>query len=180
VRPVGQAVICLVINVLTRIILRLPVPSPGIFLGAMVAAALDLDMTDRPPHSTPYGHSVLFVVLWNSLGLALAFCLRSYFDPVDIGLGLTIGLWGHLLFDVLTGVPVYTFPKSASLSAAVRMAPTGPDFERLHDKGVSIAASWDTYQKVSDGELAWPYWRRFSSTNAKPFRRKNLINYNRL
>jgi hypothetical protein len=127
----------------------------------MVAAALDLDLTDRPPHSTPFGHSVLFVGLWNMLGLTLGFCFRSYFDPIDIGLGLTIGLWGHLLLDVLTGVAVYTFPKVASLSKATKMAPASSDFERLNDGGGAITASWDNYQKLTNGELAWPYWGRY-------------------
>jgi hypothetical protein len=180
VRPVGQAVVCLVNIVLIRMFLRLPVPSPGIFLGAMVAASLDLDMTDRPPHSTPYGHSVLFVGLWNIIGLTIAFFLKPYFDLVDIGFGLTIGLWGHLLLDVMTGVTVFTFPKRISLFKATKMAPASSDFERLHDGGSAIVALWDNYQRLTNGELAWPYWGRFSFTNAKPFRKKKFINYNRL
>jgi len=158
--PVGQALVCIVNIILIRLVLGLPVPSAGVFIGAMVAAGLDLDRTERPPHSTPYGHSVMMVAIWNMLGIGVALVLRPYIDPLDLGLGISVGLWDHLLLDVLTGVPVYTIPRSTSLPAAVRIAPAGPNFERLHDGGVAVAASWDIFQKVSDGELAWPYWGR--------------------
>lgn len=159
-RPVGQALVCLVNIILIRLALGLPVPTAGMFIGAMVAAGLDMDRTERPPHSTPYGHSVMMVAVWNSLGIGVALALRPYIDPLDLCLGMSVGLWGHLLLDVLTGVPVYTIPMNASLPAAVRIAPADPNFEMLHDGGVAVAASWEIFQKVSNGELAWPFWGR--------------------
>ena len=159
-RPVGQALVCIVNIILIRLALGLPVPTAGIFIGAMVAAGLDLDRTEREPHNTPYGHSLLFVTIWDLLGIGLASALRHYVDPLDLGLGITVGLWSHLLLDILTGVPIYTIPRSARLSQAMRMEPAGPDFERLHDRGVAVAATWDIFLKVTNGEQAWPHWGR--------------------
>jgi len=100
------------------------------------------------------------VGVWNAVGVAIVLLFQNELDMFDIMCGLTVDLWGHLVIDVLYRETVYTFPTAASLSKARSAAPVGTDFEKLHDGGLAVSAPWATFQRLSGGELAWPYWGR--------------------
>jgi hypothetical protein len=170
-RPVGHAIVGAVIATVVRFALGAPVPSMGIFIAAIVSAVLDLDGTEVPPHNTPFGHSILMVTVWNAIGLAVVFVLQDYLDLQDIALGVTIGLWGHILIDILYREPVYTIPTSFSIPRILSVSPIGNDFEKVHDGGLAVSAPWAIYQRLAGGELAWPYWGRIPTF--KVMRNKN-------
>jgi len=159
-RPVGHAIVGALIATVVRFAMGEPVPSMGISVAAIISAALDLDGTEVPPHNTPFGHSILMVSVWNAIGLAVVFVLHNYLDFQGIALGVTIGLWGHILIDILYREPVYTIPTSFSIPRILSVSPIGHDFEKVHDGGLAVSAPWAIYQRLNGGELAWPYWGR--------------------
>jgi hypothetical protein len=159
-RPVGHAIVGAVIATVVRFAMGQPVPSMGIFLAAMISAVLDLDTTEEEPHNTPFGHSILLVLVWNSLGLAIVFIFQNNLDFQDLALGITIGLWIHLVIDIIYREPVYTIPTSFSIPRILSVSPIGNDFEKVHDGGLAVSAPWAIYQRLAGGELAWPYWGR--------------------
>jgi len=163
-RPVGQALVCIVNIVLIRTILHLTVPTAGMFIGAMVAAGLDLDRTERPPHNTPWGHSVLFVLVWNCIGIGVALALKPFIDPLDLGLGISLGLWGHLAMDLATGGTVYTIPNDWALSKVCLDVPSSDGIASLPDGSIAVSSPFDTYRGFEQGELVWPGWRRLLPT----------------
>ena len=159
-KPVGHAVMGLVFATVVRLALGQTIPSIGIFVAAIISAVLDLDRTEEPPHNTPFGHSIMMVAVWNAIGVGIVLFFQNYLDMVDIILGLTIGLWGHILMDIVYRETVYTIPTAASFSKVRSAVPIGADFENLHDGGLAVSAPWATFQRLSGGELAWPYWGR--------------------
>jgi hypothetical protein len=161
-RPVGHAIVGALIATVVRFAMGEPVPSMGIFIAAIASAALDLDATEEGPHNTPLGHSILMVAVWNGIGLTVVFVLQDYLDLTDIALGVTIGLWVHILIDILYREPVYTIPTTISIPKILSVSPIGNDFEKVHDGGLAVSAPWAIYQRLNGGELAWPYWGRIS------------------
>jgi hypothetical protein len=161
-RPVGHAIVGALIATVVRFSVGQPIPSMGIFVAAIISAALDLDATEEEPYNTPLGHSVLMVSVWNGIGLAVLFVLQNYLNLMDIALGVSIGLWGHILIDILYREPVYTIPSTLSIPRILSVSPIGTDFEKVHDGGLAVSAPWAIYQRLAGGELAWPYWGRIS------------------
>jgi|GEM_PF-6864358 len=159
-RPVGHAIVGALIAMVVRFALGEPVPSMGIFVAAIASAALDLDGTEAPPHNTPFGHSIMMVAVWNVLGLSMLLVFQNNLDFQDLVLGITIGLWGHIAMDIVYREPVYTIPTSFSVPKILSVNPIGNDFEKVHDGGIAVSASWAIYQRLNGGELAWPYWGR--------------------
>jgi hypothetical protein len=159
-RPVGHAIVGALIATVVRFAMGEPVPSMGIFVAAIISAALDLDGTEEEPHNTPLGHSIMMVAVWNAIGLTVFFILQNYLDLLDIALGITIGLWGHIVVDIVYREPVYTIPTSFSIPRIMSVSPIGNDFEKVHDGGLAVSAPWAIYQRLAGGELAWPYWGR--------------------
>jgi len=159
-RPVGHAIVGALIATVVRFAMGQPVPSMGIFVAAIVSAIIDLDQTEAAPHNTPLGHSILMVSVWNTVGLAVVFVFQNYLDLTDIALGVTIGLWGHIVMDIVYREPVYTIPTSFSIPRIMSVSPIGHDFEKVHDGGLAVSAPWAIYQRLNGGELAWPYWGR--------------------
>ncbi len=159
-RPVGHAIVGGLIATVVRFAMGEPVPSMGIFVAAIVSAIIDLDQTEEAPHNTPLGHSIMMVSVWNAIGLAVVFVFQNYLDFQDIAIGITIGLWGHILIDILYREPVYTIPSTFSFSKILSVSPIGNDFEKVHGGGLAVSAPWVIYQRLAGGELAWPYWGR--------------------
>ena len=107
------------------------------------------------------------IIVWNTVGLAIAFVLRSHLDLIDIALGITIGLWGHILIDILFHEPVYTVPSTLSIPKILCVSPLGNEFQPIHGGGLAVSAPWSIYQKLAGGELAWPYWGRIKRSSMK-------------
>jgi membrane-bound metal-dependent hydrolase YbcI (DUF457 family) len=128
-RPVGHAIMGALIATVVRFSMGQSIPSMGIFMAAIISAVIDLDQTEEPSHNTPFGHSIMMVAVWNAVGLAIVFIFQNYLDLQDIALSITIGLWVHILIDILYREPVYTIPTSFSIPKILSVSPIGNDFE---------------------------------------------------
>jgi hypothetical protein len=87
--------------------------------------------------------------------------LFGHLMHIGLCLGIVIGLWSHLVIDIVQGEVIYTIPTTRSLKKILSHTPVGPDFIGIGSGGTAIKAQWSTMNRISDGGLAWPYWRRF-------------------
>jgi hypothetical protein len=139
-------------------VLGLDAISWNVFLAAMIAMMLDLDMGNtRVAKGSPLGHSLgcglVFVYL---VGIA-AFGSIVFFGvlplvAIQFTLGVGIGVLGHFIADLATGRVVYTFPRNLDL----------PGWFTNFDHGSS--RFWGAWGRISIGNRALPdsYLNMFS------------------
>jgi hypothetical protein len=171
-KPLPHSIVALVASIPVPLVLGVPVPSWGMFVAASVAPLLDLDRTERPPYTTPFGHSLLMAVLWTAIGLSAILGLGAVLHNsrtlmIDMAGGLVVGLWSHIMTDVLLGEVVYTIPRTASYKRLFSQEPFGPDFIGTAGHGLAVVAGWAVLNRLANGELAWPYWGRTEFSRAR-------------
>jgi hypothetical protein len=93
----------------------------NVFLAAMVAMMLDVDMGDsRVAKGSPLGHSLGWgLVIVYLVGIA-AYGSIVFFGvlplvAIHLTLGVGIGVLGHFIADLATGRAVYTFPRNLDI-----------------------------------------------------------------
>jgi len=107
----------------------------------------------------------MMYILWTSVSIIISLILHIWAIIelsilVEVTLGIVVGLWSHLITDMLLGEVVYTIPRALSFHKMMSHTPLGPDFIRIEPDGIAIKAQWSTMNRISDGGLAWPYWGR--------------------
>ena len=107
----------------------------------------------------------MMVILWTAITIIISSLLDVWIPfgsllLIEVTLGIVVGLWSHIVTDLLLGEVIYSIPRVHSLQKIMSHTPLGPDFIRLMPDGIAIKAQWSTMNRISDGGLAWPYWGR--------------------
>jgi hypothetical protein len=135
----------------------LPAISQATILSGIMAAMVDIDHVELPPHRTPAGHSLPSAAFWVYLSVAVA----NVFFPAwtaATAVASVCAFATHLSLDAFTGGGIYLWPGGHAVREWFQPV---PDALLICCGGrYFLASDENDHQALADGRLAWPGWRR--------------------
>jgi len=148
-------------------LLGLPALSWPMPLSGILAALVDLDHIELPPLRTPLGHSVAGAALWVYSAGAVAALASPEVLPGTV-LAATCAFTSHLALDALTPEGIFLWPFGRRPGDWLRPL---PEAELFCFRGRTYLTSNEGgWQRLLDGEMAWPAWRRLRLGRSLPAR----------